>query len=99
MWNNQLYYCFIGCSITGNQYKSAHGGLQYLIGRGYQLKYGTEHATGEYLMFLHADTMVPEKFDLAINKCLQKPGNVAGAFKFSLDILEIPEILRLVIYN
>ena len=48
-------------------------------------------------MFLHADTIVPEKFDLAINKCLQKPGNVAGAFKFSLDILEIPEILRLVI--
>ena len=48
-------------------------------------------------MFLHADTMVPEKFDLAINKCLQTPGNVAGAFKFSLDILEIPEMLRLVI--
>lgn len=42
-------------------------------------------------MFLHADTEAPDKFDHAIVKCLQKPGNVGGCFKLGFDVVEAPE--------
>ncbi|KAK3602940.1 hypothetical protein CHS0354_039358 [Potamilus streckersoni] len=55
-------------------------------GRGIQLRAGAEQAVGEYLLFLHADTIVPNNFDKLAEQCLFKPGNVAGAFLFDLDL-------------
>ncbi|XP_076072752.1 uncharacterized protein LOC143044572 [Mytilus galloprovincialis] len=60
-------------------------------GRGFQQKYGAEQAKGDIFMFLHADTEAPDKFDHAIVKCLQKPGNVGGCFKLGFDVVEAPE--------
>ncbi|XP_063400703.1 uncharacterized protein LOC134685154 isoform X1 [Mytilus trossulus] len=60
-------------------------------GRGFQQKYGSEQAKGDIFMFLHADTEAPDKFDHAIVKCLQKPGNVGGCFRLGFDVVEAPE--------
>ncbi|VDI18618.1 Hypothetical predicted protein [Mytilus galloprovincialis] len=60
-------------------------------GRGFQQSYGAEQAKGDIFMFLHADTEAPDKFEHAIVKCLQKPGNVGGCFKLVFDVEEVPE--------
>lgn len=49
------------------------------------LRGGVPHATGEVLLFLDADSIVPEGYDAAIQKALARPGTVAGAFEFALD--------------
>ena len=59
-----------------------------LPGRGQQLIQGAEATLGDYLLFLHADTKLPKKFDKTAAKCIQTPGVVCGAFEFQLDILE-----------
>lgn len=48
---------------------------------------GVDASSGNYLLFLHADTRLPENFDKIAVSCLQKPGVVAGAFEFQLDVL------------
>ena len=45
---------------------------------------GAAQETGAVLLFLHADTRLPGKFDEHILKCLRRPGVVAGAFKLRL---------------
>ncbi|XP_064605090.1 uncharacterized protein LOC135470208 [Liolophura sinensis] len=60
-------------------------------GRGPQLMSGASAAKGDNLLFLHADSVVPEDFDETLNECLQVPGNVGGAFAFDVDIL-YPEL-------
>jgi len=42
-------------------------------------------ASGEFLLFLHADTFPPEHYQTIIAKTLQKPNTAAGAFRFKLD--------------
>lgn len=54
-------------------------------GRGFQLKNGVEGATGDFLLFLHSDTNLPPNFDVAAESCLERPGNVAGSFAWSVD--------------
>jgi len=49
-------------------------------GRGRQLRAGAERATGEVLLFLHADTWVPPEAGRALLDCLARPGVVAGGF-------------------
>ena len=49
-------------------------------GRGRQLRAGAERATGEVVLFLHADTWVPPNAGQALLKCLAHPGVVAGGF-------------------
>ncbi len=53
-------------------------------GRGLQLNAGAEHATGNVLWFLHADSIVPDNYKHHITEALKKPGVVGGAF--TLDI-------------
>ena len=48
---------------------------------------GTDASSGNYLLFLHADTRLPENFDKIAVLCVQKRGVVAGAFEFQLDVL------------
>ena len=50
------------------------------VGRGRQLRAGTERASGEVLLFLHADTWVPPVAGRALLDCLSRPGVVAGGF-------------------
>lgn len=54
-------------------------------GRGTQLNCGSRAATGEILLFLHADTILPPGFPALVREALSRPGIVAGAFSFALD--------------
>ncbi|MEH2044754.1 TIGR04283 family arsenosugar biosynthesis glycosyltransferase [Nostoc sp.] len=54
-------------------------------GRAVQMNAGALAASGEILLFLHADTRLPTGFDEMIRTALQQPGTVAGAFKLRID--------------
>ncbi|ABA21973.1 Glycosyl transferase, family 2 [Trichormus variabilis ATCC 29413] len=54
-------------------------------GRAVQMNTGAALATGEILLFLHADTLLPVGFDEMIRTALQQPGVVAGAFALRID--------------
>ncbi|MCP4246149.1 MAG: glycosyltransferase family 2 protein [bacterium] len=54
-------------------------------GRGRQLNAGAAAATGDTLLFLHADTLLPQGFQEHIAVTLATPGVVLGAFTFRLD--------------
>lgn len=42
-------------------------------------------ATGDVLLFLHADTIIPQETGAAIEAALENPGVVGGAFRLRLD--------------
>lgn len=63
-------------------------------GRAIQMNTGAAVASGDILLFLHADTLLPPKFDDMVREMLQRPGVVAGAFQ--LKINGTPWGLRLV---
>jgi len=50
-----------------------------------QMNQGAALATGDVLLFLHADTRVPKHFDEQIIHALGRPGMVAGAFELRID--------------
>ena len=52
-----------------------------------QLNHGAVEATGDVLLFLHADTRLPEKYDTHILETLKSPSVSAGAFSLSIDSL------------
>ncbi|HEY9605774.1 MAG TPA: TIGR04283 family arsenosugar biosynthesis glycosyltransferase [Allocoleopsis sp.] len=54
-------------------------------GRARQMNAGAAVATGDILLFLHADTQLPPNFDRFVRQALQKPGTVAGAFELRID--------------
>ncbi|MCC5642541.1 TIGR04283 family arsenosugar biosynthesis glycosyltransferase [Nostoc sp. CHAB 5824] len=54
-------------------------------GRAVQMNTGAIAATGDILLFLHADSRLPAGFDDMIRTALQQPGTVAGAFKLRID--------------
>jgi len=54
-------------------------------GRARQMNAGAEMASGDLLLFLHADTLLPEGFDDCVRQVLTQPGVAAGAFEFRLD--------------
>ncbi len=54
-------------------------------GRARQMNGAAMEATGEFLLFLHADTMPPKDFGKEISMILQRPGIAAGAFRFRLE--------------
>ena len=55
-------------------------------GRKYEsLNYGASIATGDILLFLDADSFVPNEFDLQIEEVLKKRGVVAGAFEYQAE--------------
>ncbi|MTJ10378.1 MULTISPECIES: TIGR04283 family arsenosugar biosynthesis glycosyltransferase [unclassified Anabaena] len=54
-------------------------------GRANQMNAGAEVASGEILLFLHADTRLPTNFEQMIRTTLAKPGIVAGAFALRID--------------
>ncbi|MBD2518698.1 TIGR04283 family arsenosugar biosynthesis glycosyltransferase [Nostoc sp. FACHB-973] len=54
-------------------------------GRAVQMNTGAVAASGEILLFLHADTRLPAGFDEMIRTVLQQPSTVAGAFNLRID--------------
>ncbi len=49
------------------------------------LNAGASAATGDVLLFLDADTLLPEGYDESIMRVLDDPRTVGGAFEFALD--------------
>jgi rSAM/selenodomain-associated transferase 2 len=56
-------------------------------GRANQMNTGAKTATGEILLFLHGDTLLPPEFDRLIRAALKTPQKipVAGAFALQID--------------
>jgi hypothetical protein len=53
--------------------------------RAAQMNLGARNATGEVLVFLHADTRLPDGYAPLVRATLLKPGVVAGAFRLGVD--------------
>ncbi len=54
-------------------------------GRGYQMNLGAKEASGDVLLFLHADSLLPPKAAQAIQKALKDPLVGAGGFSKIFD--------------
>ena len=54
-------------------------------GRAAQLNYGAARASGRVLLFLHADTLLPEDFAVPLLQALADRDVVAGAFSLSIQ--------------
>jgi rSAM/selenodomain-associated transferase 2 len=54
-------------------------------GRGPQLDCGSRAATGDVLLFVHADTRVPREARIAIERSLQDPAIIGGNFKLRFE--------------
>ena len=75
-------------SVDGTREIAKDGGaivLQSSAGRSRQMNEGAARASGATLLFLHADTVLPDDYvDVAAN-ALAVPGVNAGAFQFRVD--------------
>ena len=78
-----------GSDDTTNAVANAYGVrvLQAQRGRGQQLARGAEEARGDWLLFLHADTVLEPGWGEALEAFAAAPENVerAGVFRFALD--------------
>lgn len=54
-------------------------------GRARQMNQGAAAATGDMLLFLHADTCLPDQWDQQVRETLARPGVVAGAFNLRIN--------------
>lgn len=54
-------------------------------GRALQQNAGAAVATGDVLLFLHADTRLPTGWPAAVERALRRPKVVAGAFRLGFD--------------
>ena len=59
--------------------------LKTYAGRGHQMNFGASHATGDILLFLHADTTLPHNAIPLILHVLRDPRISAGAFQLAID--------------
>jgi rSAM/selenodomain-associated transferase 2 len=59
--------------------------LRTARGRGLQMNAGASSATGETLLFLHADTILQKGWSQAIELALQESAVAGGAFTFAID--------------
>ncbi len=71
--------------------------LALAMTRGAALNHAAALATGDVLLFLHADTMLPMGAAAAIAGALQDPYVIAGAFRLRFD--HPGRLARLVAYN
>ena len=54
-------------------------------GRATQMNAGATASTGDILLFLHADTLLPDGYDTQVRQALAKPSSVGGAFELKID--------------
>lgn len=59
--------------------------LRITRGRAFQMNAGAAVSTGDILLFLHADTKLPQGFEVHVVTALRKPGVSAGAFGLCID--------------
>ena len=59
--------------------------IQTKPGKARQMNAGASAATGEVLVFVHADTRLPQNFSRRIPAALEQNGVVAGAFRLHID--------------
>jgi hypothetical protein len=67
---------------------AAQAGATVLVtagGRTVQQNAGAAAARGRHLLFLHADTLLPDGYADLIRRALDRPATVAGAFRFRTD--------------
>jgi hypothetical protein len=77
-----------GGSTDGTQNKALACGAKVIAaagGRAQQMNAGAAVASGNILLFLHADTRLPVGFQKQVRQGLGLPGVVGGAFQFRLD--------------
>jgi rSAM/selenodomain-associated transferase 2 len=77
-----------GGSTDDSEQAVAELGAIWLIsepGRASQMNGGAAIAQGDILLFLHADTRLPEDFGDWIGQSLDRPGVIAGAFGLAID--------------
>jgi rSAM/selenodomain-associated transferase 2 len=67
------------------QRSSGHRLLISNKGRGNQMNEGARAATGDILLFLHADSLFPDDGFSAILKAMQNPDLVGGAFRLTIN--------------
>ncbi len=73
-----------GGSIDNSRESAFSAGIRVLDsprGRARQMNAGAWEAKGEFLLFLHADTLLPDGFADYISAILSRPGVSAGAFQ------------------
>ena len=56
-----------------------------VAGRGPQLNRGAAAASGEHLLFLHADTLLPPDAAHAVARALERPDVAGGGFRLAFD--------------
>jgi rSAM/selenodomain-associated transferase 2 len=78
----------------GVRWVEAHADRAAPPGRAASLNAGARAATGDVLLFLDADTLLPEGWDREIASALDRPEAVGGAFELAFDGTELR--LRLV---
>lgn len=54
-------------------------------GRATQMNHGAEHSTGDVLLFLHADTLLPRNGLSLIRQALDDPSATSGIFRLQFD--------------
>ncbi len=58
--------------------------LSARAGRATQMNRGAAMATGEWILFLHADTLLPADYATHVRQTIALPDTVAGAFEFAI---------------
>ncbi len=77
-----------GGSADGTEQKASACGAKILTtepGRAKQMNAGAQAATSDILLFLHADTSLPQEFPSLVRATLGNPEVAAGAFQFQID--------------
>ena len=77
-----------GGSSDGTEKEAAGAGAVVVAstrGRGAQMDSGAARASGDALLFLHADTLLPERWREAVEGALRSPAVAGGAFRFSVE--------------
>jgi uncharacterized protein len=59
--------------------------IQTAPGRSTQMNQAAQQATGEVLLFLHADTLLPRDWRQWVTQTLENPQIIAGAFELAID--------------
>jgi rSAM/selenodomain-associated transferase 2/rSAM/selenodomain-associated transferase 1 len=78
-----------GGSTDETAMRAIKAGARVLIsarGRALQQNRGAAVAEGRVVLFLHADTRLPEKYVFQVFETLMDPGVVLGAFRFKTDL-------------